>query len=74
MRSNYSGCFVIYAPLRLALLALVRPGKLRHTEWDEFDLDSTEYLPERKRMNNVLGNLRYITLVNFIMGTYYLLI
>ena len=36
---GFSGQPVTLAALRLAPLVFVRPGELRHAEWDEFDLD-----------------------------------
>jgi len=41
MRSiaNYKGTVVTRAALKLAALTFVRPGELRHAEWDEFDLE-----------------------------------
>jgi integrase len=39
---GYSGHGVTLYALKLAPLLFVRPGELRHAEWAEFDLDSTE--------------------------------
>lgn len=37
---GYSGQFATRCALRLAPLLFVRPGELRHAEWDEIDLDA----------------------------------
>ncbi|GLQ95143.1 integrase [Dyella acidisoli] len=37
---GYGGGLVARSALKLAPLVFVRPGELRHAEWDEFDLDS----------------------------------
>jgi integrase len=39
---GYAGHVVTAYALKLAPLLFVRPGELRHAEWTEFDLDSTE--------------------------------
>ena len=36
---GYQGHFVVKCALRLAPLLFVRPGELRHAEWEEIDLD-----------------------------------
>ncbi len=36
----YEGSYVVRAALRLAPLLFVRPGELRHMEWNEVDFDS----------------------------------
>lgn len=38
----YDGSFVVRSALRIAPLLFVRPGELRHAEWQEFNLDSDE--------------------------------
>jgi integrase len=38
---GYSGHFVVKCALRLAPLFFVRPGELRHAEWEEIDLDES---------------------------------
>lgn len=40
---GYSGGFVTRCALRLAPLVFVRPGELRHAEWEEIDLDAAEW-------------------------------
>ncbi|MHB1676268.1 MAG: tyrosine-type recombinase/integrase [Sulfuriferula sp.] len=37
---GYGGGYITRAALALAPLVLVRPGELRHAEWQEFDLDN----------------------------------
>jgi integrase len=52
---DYSGQFVTSCALKLAPLFFVRPGELRHAEWNEFDLDKAEWrIPaEKMKMNTV---------------------
>lgn len=38
----YDGSFVVRSALRIAPLLFVRPGELRHAEWQEFQLDGNE--------------------------------
>lgn len=40
---GYTGGFVTRCALRLAPLVFVRPGELRHAEWEEIDLDAAEW-------------------------------
>ncbi|GAC1621145.1 MAG: tyrosine-type recombinase/integrase [Nevskia sp.] len=40
---SYKGSFVTQCALRLAPLTFVRPGELRHAEWNEFDFDAAEW-------------------------------
>lgn len=39
----YTGAFVTKCALRLAPLVFVRPGELRHAEWEEINLDKAEW-------------------------------
>jgi len=46
---SYQGTFVVKCALKLAPLLFVRPGELRHAEWQEFDLDRSEWrIPAEK--------------------------
>jgi integrase len=46
---GYEGSFITRCALQLAPLAFVRPGELRHAEWDEFDLKEKEWrIPAEK--------------------------
>jgi integrase len=46
---GYSGHFVTKCALRLAPLVFVRPGELRHAEWQEINLDKAEWkIPAEK--------------------------
>lgn len=57
MRSiqGYSGTFVTGCALELAPLLFVRPGELRHAEWEEFDFDNAEWrIPAHKMKMRVL--------------------
>ena len=40
---GYKGSFVVLSALKLAPLLFVRPGELRHAEWQEIDLDVAEW-------------------------------
>jgi integrase len=40
---GFTGAFATRCALRLAALAFVRPGELRHAEWTEFDFDKAEW-------------------------------
>jgi len=40
---GFTGAFTTRCALRLAALAFVRPGELRHAEWREFDFDKAEW-------------------------------
>jgi integrase len=46
---GYQGHFVTQCALRLAPLVFVRPGELRHAEWNEFNLATAEWrIPAEK--------------------------
>ena len=46
---GYKGSFVTKCALKLAPLAFVRPGELRHAEWSEINLDKAEWrIPAEK--------------------------
>jgi integrase len=40
---SYQGSFVVQCALKLAPLVFVRPGELRHAEWEEIDLENAEW-------------------------------
>jgi integrase len=40
---GYEGTFVTKQALKLAPLVIVRPGELRHAEWQEIDLENSEW-------------------------------
>jgi len=40
---GYQGSFVVQCALKLAPLLFVRPGELRHAEWEEIDLENAEW-------------------------------
>jgi integrase len=40
---TYQGSFITMCALRLAPLTFVRPGELRHAEWEEINLDTAEW-------------------------------
>jgi integrase len=40
---GYEGTFVTKQALKLAPLVIVRPGELRHAEWQEIDLETAEW-------------------------------
>ncbi len=41
--NSFSGSFIVKCALQLASLAFVRPGELRHAEWQEIDFDKQEW-------------------------------
>ena len=46
---GYQGTLIVRCALRLAPLVFVRPGELRHAEWDEFDFSKQEWrIPDEK--------------------------
>ena len=46
---TYEGHFITRCALQLAPLVFVRPGELRHAEWEEIDLEAAEWrLPANK--------------------------
>lgn len=40
---GYQGSFIVKCALRLAPILFVRPGELRHAEWEDIDLDNAEW-------------------------------
>jgi integrase len=40
---SYHGSFIVRCALRLSPLVFVRPGELRHMEWDELDFEKAEW-------------------------------
>ena len=46
----YEGYFVTKCALRLSPLVFVRPGELRNAQWDEFNLETAEWLVPAERM------------------------
>lgn len=40
---SYQGSFVVKCALQLAAMFFVRPGELRHAEWNEFDFDAATW-------------------------------
>lgn len=49
---GFQGTFVVRCALQLAPLLFVRPGELRHMEWQELDLDAEQWNipPEKMKM------------------------
>lgn len=46
---NYKGTFVIICALKIQAYTFVRPGELRHAEWEEIDIDTEEWrIPAEK--------------------------
>jgi integrase len=46
---GYSGSFIVQSAMKLGALVFVRPGELRHAEWEEIDLDKAEWvIPDEK--------------------------
>jgi integrase len=46
----YSGSFVVRCALQLAPMLMVRPGELRLSRWDEFDLDQGLWIVPSERL------------------------
>lgn len=46
----YSGSAITRSALRLAPLVFLRPGELRHAEWEEFDLDAAVWTIPASKM------------------------
>jgi len=47
--NDYEGSFITQCALKLAPLVFVRPGELRHAEWQEVDLEKAEWrIPAEK--------------------------
>jgi len=47
--NDYEGGFITQCALKLAPLVFVRPGELRHAEWQEVDIDKAEWrIPAEK--------------------------
>ncbi len=40
---SYQGSFIVQSALKLAPLVFVRPGELRHAEWEEINLEDAEW-------------------------------
>ena len=49
---GYQGHFVTKCAMRLAPLLFVRPGELRRAEWNEIDIDSSEWKIPAEKLNN----------------------
>lgn len=46
---SFQGTFIVHCALQFAPLVFVRPGELRHAEWEEFDLEAAEWrIPAEK--------------------------
>jgi integrase len=46
---DYQGSFVVQCALKLAPLLFVRPGELRHAEWEEISFENAEWnIPKEK--------------------------
>jgi integrase len=46
---SYHGSFIVRCALRLSPLVFVRPGELRHMQWDELDFEKAEWhIPAHK--------------------------
>ena len=54
---GYQGSLISRCALRLAPLAFVRPGELRHAEWSEIDLDRGEWNIPGEKMKMGLPHL-----------------
>lgn len=71
--NSYNGSFVVKSALQLAPLVFVRPGELRHAEWEHIDLDAKEWrylvtktdtqhiVPLSRQAIEILDNLKPLT-------------
>lgn len=51
--NGFSGSYITKCALQLAPLVYVRPGELRHAEWEEIDFDKSEWrIPSHKMKMN----------------------
>lgn len=69
----YNGSFIVKSALQLAPLVFVRPGELRHAEWEHIDLEAKEWrylvgktqtqhiVPLSKQAIEILTNLHPLT-------------
>jgi integrase len=70
---DYSGSYIVKSALRLAPLVFVRPGELRHAEWEHIDLEAKEWrylvtktqtphiVPLSKQAVNILEAMKPLT-------------
>jgi len=54
---GFEGSFVVKCALRLTPLFFVRPGELRHAEWEEFDFDAEQWNIPAERMKMKLPHI-----------------
>src|SRR5690606_2145853 len=54
---GYKGSLVTKCALKLAPHVFLRPGELRHAEWEEFDLDAAEWNIPAEKMKMRLAHL-----------------
>jgi len=54
---GFQGSFVVKCALRLTPLFFVRPGELRHAEWEEFDFDAEQWNIPAERMKMKLPHI-----------------
>jgi integrase len=73
--NGYEGNFITQCALKLAPLVIVRPGELRHAEWQEIDLNKAEWripaekmkmksvhiVPLSKQAVEILGDIHTVT-------------
>ena len=70
---SFNGTIIVKSALQLAPLVFVRPGELRHAEWEHIDLDTKEWrylvtktqtqhvVPLSKQAINILEGIRPLT-------------
>ncbi len=54
---GYEGTHVAKCALRLAPLVFVRPGELRHAEWEEIDFDNAEWRIPAEKMKMKISHI-----------------
>jgi len=53
--AGFEGTFVVMCALKITPLVFVRPGELRHAEWDEIDFEKSEWrIPAEKMKMRVI--------------------
>jgi integrase len=56
---GYSGTLIVRVALKLAPMLMLRPGELRHAQWDEFDLEGALWtIPAARMKRQKIGKLQ----------------
>lgn len=54
---GYRGSFIVKSALQLAPMFFLRPGELRHAEWNEFDFDAVSWSIPASKMKMKKGHI-----------------